>query len=130
MPKPFLRTEHNYDTDAASRESAIICDDNSLTLQSEAEDADINTIVRRFGITGQLPSNVRVPTSGDFTGIGTYHEAMNLLLDAEASFMQMPAEVRVRFNHDPQEFINFAENPDNYDEAVRLGLAVPKPALS
>lgn len=120
----FIRTANNYDTNAASDESGLKCEDLSKTQQHQKEEADINTIVKRFGLTGQLPSNVRVPTYGDFTGVSDYQSALNAVMAAEASFMAMPVDIRARFNHDPEQFVEFCSNPDNTDEMIKLGLAV------
>ena len=53
---PFVRSPYNYDMSAVSDETGLCCEDESLAIQSAKEDADINTIVRRFGLTGELPS--------------------------------------------------------------------------
>lgn len=119
---PFVRSPYNYDTNAASDESALQCLDPSLTKQEFAEDADINTIVRRFNITGQLPQNVQAPVYGDFEGVFDFQSAMNIVVQAEQSFMAMPAEVRARFLNNPQRFVEFCSDERNRDEAVRLGL--------
>jgi hypothetical protein len=50
---------------------------------------------------------------------------MNVVRAADENFMRMDAKVRARFNNSPQVFLEFFANPDNVDEAVRLGLAVP-----
>lgn len=118
----FLRSANNYDMDAASNETALHCKDESLTVQSAAEECDINTIVRRFGITGELPSNVAMPVSGDFTGVVDFHGAMNLVRQAQEEFLRVPAEVRARFLNDPGRFIEFFDDPANADEAKKLGL--------
>lgn len=126
-----FRTPFNYDRDAASNETALVCDDESLALQSAAEDADINTIVRRFGLTGELPHDVAMPRSGDFTNIPDFHTAMNLVRSAQEQFDRVPAEIRARFGNDPQAFMNFLEDSNNRDEARRLGLLKaiePEPA--
>lgn len=122
---PFFRTAYNYDTDAVSRETALVCDDPSLAVQSEADECDINTIVRRFGLTGVLPSGVRAPTYGDFTGVSDYREALEAIEAADESFYSMPADVRSRFQNDPARFVDFCSDPANLDEARRLGLAPP-----
>lgn len=120
---PFVRSPFNYDVDAVSRETGLLCEDVSLTVQSDAEDADINNIVERFGLTGELPQAVGIPQTGDFTGATTYQESLHLIMAARESFMQFPADVRARFHHDPGELIAFVENPANYEEAVKLGIA-------
>lgn len=126
MSAPFVRSAYNYDRDAASVQSGLACRDVSLAKQEFAEEVDINTIVRRFGLTGQLPSDVRMPVSGDYTGIGDFHEAMNSVRAAQESFDQMPAEVRRRFHNDAGEFVDFCLDDSNRDEAVKLGLVPPR----
>ena len=79
----FLRTPYNYDTDEASEASGLKCLDESKTKQSFQEEADINTIVRRFGLTGQLPSGIQAPTYGDFTEVTDFHTAMNAIAKPE-----------------------------------------------
>lgn len=107
----------------------IVCTEPGKTVQSSKEEADINTIVRRFGLTGSLPTNVRVPLNVDFSEtVFDFQSAMNVLVEAENAFMQMPADVRARFGNDPARFVDFASDAKNYDEAVKLGLALPKPA--
>lgn len=118
-----------YDTVAASDESAIDCSgDPGRTQQNFKEEVDINTIVRRFGLTGQLPENVRIPLDADFLDVMDYQSAMNAIRAADESFMRMPADVRSRFNNDAGAFVAFCVDPANLDEARKLGLAPPKPA--
>lgn len=138
MMKPFLRTLYNYDMNKAGDESGIDCQFSvdletgervatpSLTKQSFAEEADINTIVKRFNLTGQLPQDVRMPTYADFEGILTFHDAMNAVRDAQEAFFELPAELRSRFGNDPGAYVDFCSDPKNQDEAVKLGLAKPK----
>lgn len=127
----FVRNAFNYDRDAASRASAFVSDQPSRTVQSDAQDADINVIVARFGITGVLPQNVRMPLEADFIDITDFHTAMQAMRAAEESFAQMPANVRERFQNDPGLFVDFclAEEDGklkNIDEMRKLGLAVDK----
>lgn len=124
----FLRTEHNYDRDAASDATADVNLEPSLTKQSFAEEADINVIVRRFGLTGELPSDVKVPMNGDFTNVVDFRGAMDLLIQAREAFMTMPADVRSRFGNDPAAFVDFVSDEKNRDEAKKMGLLVPATA--
>lgn len=126
VPGPFLRTAHNYDMNEASDESGLRCEDPSRTDQSFSEEVDINTIVRRFGLTGELPENLTVPQSGDFTGVSDYQSALNVVIAAQDAFMQMPAEVRAEFGNDPGRFVSFVENEKNRERAIELGIAVKK----
>lgn len=118
----FVRSAYNYDMSAASVDAGLLCEDVSLAKQSFAEESDINTIVRRFRISGELPVNVRMPTYGDFTGVSDFHSAMNAVALAHEAFDAMPAEIRSRFHNDPQEFVAFCSDDSNMDEARKLGL--------
>lgn len=122
----FIRSEFNYDADEASLESGCDCKDPSLAIQSQFEESDINTIVRRFGLGGVLPQDVRVPLLEDFDAVFDFQSAMNAIREAEHSFMRMPAAVRARFGNDPQEFVEFCSDEKNVDEMVKLGLAVKR----
>lgn len=122
MEAVFVRNPYNYDRDAASVDSGLECLDDSMTQQQFKDDADINVIVRRFGITGELPVGVRMPTYGDFDLVNDYQSALEAMREAEASFMAMPANVRERFANDPQKFLDFCADSRNIEEARKLGL--------
>lgn len=128
--KAFIRSGQNYDMAAASRSYATVDDGVSLTRQADALDADINTIVRRFGITGTIPSVPLPPTYQDFEGVFDFQTAANLIRAATESFNALPADTRNRFNNDPHLFVNFCQNPDNLPEMRKMGLAIPEPPVT
>ena len=118
-------------TDRAAHSAlhGLACLDVSRTVQSSKEEADINTIVRNFGVTGKLPQNVRMPTFEDFSEVGDFREALQAIESAEESFAQMPSNVRARFENNPALFVDFCSDERNRDEARSLGLLVdPVPA--
>jgi phage internal scaffolding protein len=125
----FFRTGFNSDNDVASFESALECQDESLAIQSAKDETDINTIVRKFGLTGELPSDIKMPQTGDFTNIPDFHTAMNIIRTTQEEFLRVPAEVRARFNNDPQRFMEFVEDDSNRDEARKMGLLRPDPVV-
>lgn len=110
-----------------NRQFGLRCEDVSLTVQSDAVDADINTIVRRFGITGKLPTELPFVTNVDLSDApNTFSGALEILEAAREQFMAMPADVRARFDNEPGLFMDFVSDPANLDEMRKLGLAVPK----
>lgn len=119
---PFVRTPYNYDMNEAGDESGLKCEDQSLAKQQFAEEADINTIVERFNITGELPVGIRMPSYGDFDTVNDFQTAMNAIAQANEAFDAMPAQVRARFHNSPDEFLEFTSNRDNLEEARKLGL--------
>jgi phage internal scaffolding protein len=118
----FISAYDNHD--ARSNEFGLKCLDRSLTQQQFREESDINTIVDRFMKTGHLPEPASMPQYVDYEGVFDFQSAMNVVRQADENFMRMDAKVRARFHNSPQEFLEFFANPDNGDEAVRLGLAV------
>lgn len=137
----FLRTEHNYDMLHASDQSAIRAGLNfpqndpdavSKTQQSFKDECDINVIVDRFGITGEMPQVLQLPQYGDFTGIFDFQSAMNAIRQAQETFDSMTAEVRARFDNNPQKFLEYCEsdairdpNSSRHKEAIELGILKP-----
>lgn len=119
-----MKVKQAYDDFSESRVQ-VECLDQSLTVVSSQEESDINTIVRKFGLTGQLPKDLAVPEYADFENIYDYHSAMNVVAAARDAFMEMPADVRFRFDNDPQRFLEFTSDPINFKEMKALGLLVP-----
>lgn len=122
----LIRSPYNYDRNKLSNETGLRCDDDSLAVQSQKEEADINTIVRRFGLTGKLPDNIRIPQYGDYTGVTDYQSALNQIIEAEKSFYELPATMRQQFENNPQNFLEFCTDVKNLDKMVEMGLAVKK----
>lgn len=117
----FVRSLYNYDREAVSRDTGLKCGE-SLTRQSFMEEADINVIAKRFGLTGELPEGVRLPRFVDFQEVFSFQDAANVVRAAEESFAAMPAHVRSRFGNDAAQFVAFCSDDANYEEAKRLGL--------
>lgn len=130
MAIPFVRSPYNYDRRVASLDSALRCtDDEDMTQQQFKDECDINTLMERFGVTGHLPAPIKVPLEGDFTDVDDYHGAVRAVRQAEEEFMKLPSKWRVRFNYDPQAMMDFVHNPDNRDEAIKLGFFAPPPPV-
>jgi phage internal scaffolding protein len=111
-----------YDRDKNSAVATMRFSKPSLTKQSFRDECDINTILRKFNVTGQLPVGSVQPQYGDFSGITDYQSALNAVMAAQDSFLQLPAKVRAKFDNDPALFVEFASNEANKDEMKALGL--------
>lgn len=122
----FVRSPYNYDMDAASIESGLLCEDPTLAQQSGAADCDINSLLERAGRGLPLPVADRLPQYGDFVMTANdYHTAYNQVIAAQEAFDSLPAKVRARFENDPAEMLDFVTKEENRDEAVALGLIPP-----
>ncbi|AXH75961.1 MAG: internal scaffolding protein [Microviridae sp.] len=94
-----------------------------LTKQSFKDECDINSIVKKALRNGMLPEGNVNPIYGDFADVKDYQEGLNVILKADAQFNSLPAHVRSKFQNDPAQFLEFANNPANGKEMVELGLA-------
>lgn len=113
------------------RGSDLECLDPSLAQQHFKDETDINVLLERFKVTGQMPQGVRLPTYGDFTGVTDFRSAQEAVLNARNAFMDLSASLRARFENDPQKLMDFLADPANSEEAVKLGLKVASaPALA
>lgn len=129
MSKIIVLSPFTIDPDNHSLSHGLAFEDDSLTVQSDAEDADINNIVARFGLTQELPYGVQVPVYDDFTNYPTdYHAAQNFIIEANNIFMEYPAHIRSRFDNDAGKFLDFVSNSENRDEAIKLGFIVNPPS--
>jgi len=125
-PTTFLRTQYNYDHDAASNASGLVCEEPTRAQQHHKDECDINVILERFGKTGQVPVNTISGSYGDFSGVHDYHTALNAIIASESEFAALPAQLRNRFDNEPSKLIEFLDNPDNRTEAEQLGLIQTK----
>lgn len=123
---PFLRTPYNYDMSKASDETGLACHDKTRTQQQFKEETDINTIVDRFGITGEMPKDVRVPVEQDYWELSDYQAALNQVNAGREAFMELPAKIRAEFDNDPGKLIAFISDDTNREKAKKMGILVPE----
>lgn len=126
---PFMRTRYNYNMDRVSDETGLKCEDPTMAQQQFKDECDINMIVERFGVTGQLPGNMRMPIQEEFVETMTYHEALNKLIEADVEFMKLPAKIRAEFQNDAGKFVEFASDEANVAQMREWGMAVGEPAV-
>lgn len=101
----------------------------SMTQQHFKDECDVNQILRKYQQTGLITHLNNTPgTYGDVSeyDASDYQRAMQIVIDAQARFDDLPSSIRKRFNNDPQEFLAFVSSESNRDEAVALGL-IEKP---
>lgn len=95
----------------------------SRTIQSEKDSCDINLMVKRHASTGLWDHLSAVaPTFGDFSGSRELQTAIELVDLAEASFSQLPAEVRRLCDNDPINLLSGLADEHSYELLVEAGL--------
>lgn len=102
----------------------------TLTQQQFAEQCNVNNIIAKYRKTGSLTHvrNVQEGVYADLTQLPSLQDAYMTVQAAESAFAEIPSEIRQRFGHDPRAMIKFLENPNNKEEAIKLGL-VKKPKV-
>lgn len=96
----------------------------SLTQQAFKQEVDIKNIIRKYDRTG-LISNVRKGQAmyGDFTAsVNEYADALNLVIEAQENFAELPSEIREAFDNDPGKYLEEIGNPANKAKFQELGL--------
>lgn len=118
-----IKIESKYDVKRVTTDCSC---DKPLTKQSFKDQCDVNKIMAKFDKTG-LFSHVN-PNAGwydDIPGDMDFHKAQNMVLQGEAAFMALPANIRTEFDNDPGRFLDFAMNPENENKMREMGLLKP-----
>ena len=104
----------------------FINDEPSMTIQSAADETDINVMIARYQKTGSFHGSTNMPTVrpqfGDFVGVPEYQNAINILIQAQDQFAALPANIRDRFANSPEKYLEFLSDSANKEEAIKLGL--------
>lgn len=119
--KPYDKVPRIYGTIIDNREDK--------TQQKFENESNINTIMSKYNnnvdilnASLRLQGSTRQPQYGDFSNLPDFAQANQMIIDANDAFMQLPAKLREKFANDPSKLISWLENPDNNDEAIKLGL--------
>lgn len=110
---------------------ALDCGDQLITKQSHKAECDITNILKQYQRTGIIThvQNAR-PTYQDLPSNVDYQAAMNLLIEADAAFLALPAKVRDHFNNDPAAFLAAFSDPKQEGQLREFGLLRPLPAAA
>ncbi len=95
----------------------------ALTEQSHQNTCDINLILAQFMETGIMPNmKQNTPQYADVSEID-FQDIQNQLATAKTLFEELPDHVKAQFDNEPFKFLAFAENPENNQALVEMGLA-------
>lgn len=95
----------------------------SKTDQSFKNEADVNNIMARYRKTGQITHLAKHQGSyADVSEIPDLSQALDQVTKAQQAFDALPSELRARFGNSPVNMIEFLQNDNNIDEAIKLGL--------
>lgn len=94
----------------------------SMTKKSQQKECDINNIIKKFDRTGVLSHMApHEPVYMDVDPI-SYQDALQIVINAQAAFEDLPSKIRQKFGNDPTKFLEFT-NTATTEELIELGLA-------
>lgn len=97
----------------------------SLTQQQFKEECDVNNILSKYRRTGMVSHLAKHQGNfGDFSSVEEYQVSLDKLMTAQRSFEALPSEIRSKFENDPAKLIEFLDNKNNDQEAIKLGLKI------
>lgn len=106
------------------------------TKQSFKDDTDINLIVKKHGINAIKATAEALNDGyyGDFSGVGSYADAVLETQRCEDQFNRLPAETRAAFNNNAGQLLRFVEDPANHQAGIDMGIfpgerTVPTPPI-
>lgn len=98
----------------------------SKTVLGLENDVNINQIVARAKRNQAVPISMKSPVFGDFSQTPDYQSLLNRVMQIRSEFMSLPAKTREKFGNSEADFYNYINNPENHDEAVKLGILEKK----
>ena len=81
-----------------------------------------HNIMAKFQQTGVINHAAKHQASYCEADGTTFQEAMNIVIEAQEAFSDLPSSLRSRFGNDPAAYLNFVSNEENHPEMERLGL--------
>lgn len=94
----------------------------SRVQQNYKDDCTPAAIVRKYRRTGEIKFANYDFQYGDATAANDLLTAVQVVKDAKEAFGELPSKVRERFSNDPSKLLDFISHPENFDEAVSLGI--------
>lgn len=127
---PFFKTPWNHDTTYEAMRSGTVNLEPTKTQQHQAEETNINVIMKKFGVTGVLPIARLPPSFMDVPDGLDAATARRMLMEGEEAFYQLPAEIRETFGNDLARYMGYVDQrlaAGDTETLRRLGLDIPAP---
>lgn len=100
--------------------------DKSMTVQSDAHLADIQEIMKSYGVLGM--QQMLSATDAQFMDVSEftdYADMQNHVREAEATFMRLPSKVREKFGHDVYNWLDAAHEDREAADVQVAPVVVP-----
>lgn len=116
--RPHVRVTIDTSIDPETGEEIL-----SKTHQSFKAECDVNNIMKRYERDGIMDHvNEHQGDYGDYTDVQDYQTSLDQVHAAQEAFATLPGNIRGRFENDPQQFLDFVDDPANLPEMEKMGL--------
>lgn len=88
----------------------LVCND-GMTQAEFAVECDINHIMDKYTRTGTVATRTDMGRFGDFSNVGDFQDAQNLIIKSRGQFSALSSKVRARFENDPGKFLAWVHDP-------------------
>lgn len=110
------------------RSCDLDCGTEMVTKQNHKDECDIHKILNQYQRTGIInhisphqPQYLDLPDELD------YQSSLNLILEAQAAFATLPAEIRDKYGNDPAKFLAALNDPKQREFLEEIGVFEKKP---
>lgn len=103
-------------------ERSILETGEGLTEQAHKKITDMNFILRDYAKTGLMKHAKNHEGTYDDISVTDFQDAMFKVTQAQNMFNDLPSQIKKRFGHNPAEFLEFVQNPNNATEMASLGI--------
>lgn len=126
-----FRTVYSAREESRKDKKAVTFTEDSLTDQNFKDETDVNMILSKYKVT-RNPAVLGLGADGqplgnpkygdDYADIGTYQDCLEVVMQAEEQFMQLPASIRKEVGNTPEGMLKWIQDPNNYERGVELGI--------
>ncbi|AXH74822.1 MAG: internal scaffolding protein [Microviridae sp.] len=127
-PRPIIKSQPLLlSTYSPKQRYQITFPENSpFTKQEFKDESDINIIMSNYYNSGQIPNLMEIaPQYLDVTDYD-FRSQMEYIAEAKSLFNDLPSSIRVQFQNDPAEFLDFCSKEKNRSELAAMGLLKPE----
>lgn len=106
--------------------TAVRCTaEEDMAVQGDKDEADINVMLKRFAVTGQIKTVNRQALFGDFSQVTDLQTALNVARAAQEEWLKLPSDLRWELHQDPARLEAWLSEEANRPLAEKLGLLDP-----
>jgi hypothetical protein len=94
----------------------------TMTEQAHKKECDINYILDEYTRTGYMQHAKDFEGKYDDISVQDFQEAQLMIAQAKTMFAELPSQIQADFDHKPEQFLQFVQDPDNAEKLEAFGI--------